>query len=254
MAIFKQGDVLLGDCYYPSFFLMATLIALGVDAAFPSHSARRCDFRCGKRLAQRDHLIEWKKPTRPKWMDKETYKTFPNSITVREAQISHSQPGVRTKSRVIVTTFLTPAEVSKADLAELYHYRWQVEINFLAIKQTMQMDILRCKTPEMIHKEVWMHLLAYNLIRKIMAQAAMRHGKIPRQLSFKLTLQVVFAFQQANLFGAYNELLYEKMLKAVAYKKVGNRPGRSEPRRVKRRPKSFPRLQKPRQYYTKKAA
>jgi hypothetical protein len=249
MTVFKQGDIVLGDCYYASFFLISTLMQLGVDAVFPIHRARHYDFRCGKRLGKKDHLIKWEKPKRPKWMDKDTYKMFPNTISVREVQISNSRPGFRSKSRVMVTTFLNPGDVNKEDLAKLYDCRWLVEINLLAIKQTMQMDILRCKTPEMVRKEIWAHLLAYNLIRKIMAQAAIRHEKIPRSLSFKLALQVLFAFRQVGKISGIDDMMYEIILKSIAHKKVGNRPGRSEPRMVKRRLKSFPRLHKPRQDY-----
>jgi hypothetical protein len=254
ISVFNRGDIMLGDCYYPSFFLIAELQQRGVEAVFPAHAARHCDFRRGTHLGKKDHIAKWKKPKRPTWMDKETYKNYPEAITIRETQISQNRPGFRTKSRIIVTTFLEPDDVSKDDLAKLYDYRWFVEIDFLAIKQTMKMDILRCKSPEMVRKEIWAHLLAYNLIRKVMSQAARAYNKNPRQLSFKLSMQVIFAFCQAGLFNESNQKIYEKILKAIAYKKVGNRSGRSEPRRVKRRPKSFPRLNKPRKDFHKKGA
>ena len=251
MSVFKRGDVVLGDCYYASFFLIAMLIQIGVDIVFPIHHARDSDFRRGKRLGKKDHLVQWKRPAKPEWMDEDTYKTFPEMITVREVSISNGRPGFRSKSRILVTTFLDPDEVSKTDLSKLYDCRWFIEINLLSIKQTMRMDILRCKTPEMVRKEIWAHLLAYNLVRKVMAQAAIKHDKIPRQLSFKLALQVIFSFRQAGIFCENDEGVYNKMLQAIVHKKVGNRPGRSEPRMVKRRPKSFPRLQKPRSFYYK---
>lgn len=254
LSSFHCGDVVLGDSYYASFFLIAKLLEMGVDGVFPLHHARHCDFRKGQRLGKKDHLIEWKKPARPQWMDKETYQNFPEKITVRETCISQNRPGFRSQSRVMVTTFLNPKTVSSQDIANLYDHRWLVEVDFRAIKQTMQMDILRCKTPQMVRKEIWAHLLAYNLVRKIMAQAAYRHEKSPRSLSFKLALQVIFSFRQSEIFSASNQDIYEILLQAVAHKKVGSRPGRSEPRKIKRRPKSFPRLQKPRDQYRKKAA
>jgi hypothetical protein len=254
MNVFKSGDVVLGDCYYASFFLMAMLIQIGCDVVFPIHAARNSDFRRGKRFGKKDHLVNWQKPARPEWMDEEIYKSFPTFIEVREVSIINDRPGFRSKSRTVVTTFIKHSEVSKHDLEALYDCRWFVEINLFAIKQTMRMDVLRCKTPEMIRKEIWAHLLAYNLVRKIMAQAAIIYEKIPRQLSFKLALQIIFAFRQAGIFCENDKDVYNKMLRAIAYKKVGNRPGRSEPRMVKRRPKAFPRLQKARSLYQKEAA
>ena len=126
-------------------------------------------------------------------------------------------------------------------------------MDLCSIKETMHMGILRGKTPGMVHKEIWAHLLAYNLIRKIMAQAAVIHDKNPRQLSFKLALQVIESFRQAGILSEDHDAYFE-LLRAIAHKQIGNRPGRQEPRKVKRRPKSFPRLQKPRSFYHKKAA
>lgn len=248
----QSGDVLLGDCYYASFFLIAMLMQMGVDAVLPMHASRDWDFRRGKRLGKKDHLVDWKKPAKPKWMELETYKAFPDTITVREVAVSTGAQGFRSKKRVMVTTFLDSKEVSKTDLSTLYDCRWFVEISFKAIKETMGMDILRAKTPEMVRKEIWAHLLAYNLIRKIMAQAASRHDKNPKSLSFKCAMQFIDAFRRSRILSE-NRPAYEHLLKAIAYKAVGNRPGRSEPRRVKRRPKAFPKLQNPRNFYHKKA-
>jgi DDE family transposase len=248
-----SGDVLLGDCYYASFFLIAMLMRMGVDAVFPMHAARDWDFRRGKRLGKKDHLVNWKKPAKPKWMELEEYEKFPDTITVREVAVSTGAQGFQSKTRVMVTTFVDEKEVSKTDLSTLYDCRWFVEIALKAIKETMGMDILRAKTPEMVRKEIWAHLLAYNLIRKIMTQAASRYDKNPRGLSFKCALQFIDAFRRSGNLSE-NSPSYEHLLKAIAYKAVGNRPGRSEPRMVKRRPKAFPRLQNPRSSYHKKGA
>jgi hypothetical protein len=187
-------------------------------------------------------------------MDKETYRSYPEFITLREVSIVHGRSGFRSKSRTVVTTFLNSKDISGKDLKELYDLRWFVEINLLFIKQTMRMDILRCKTPAMVRKEIWAHILAYNLIRKIMAQAAMKYGKNPREISFKLALQVFYAFRQAGIVCESDSRLYDRMLKAIAYKRINNRPGRIEPRMVKRRPKAFPRLKNPRNFYHREAA
>lgn len=246
MHNFFPGDVVLGDCYYCSYFLIATLMAAGLDAVFPLHGARDCDFRTGKRLGKKDHLAEWLRPQKPSWMDQETYDSFPESIQVREVEVTLDHKGHRSESRILVTTFLEPRITSREDLRDLYGHRWLVEIDLRAIKSTMKMGILRAKTPAMVRKEIWTHLLAYNLIRKIIAQAAITHGKNPRKLSFGLALQTLESFRSAHIFCEDNTTIYAEILKAVASKAVGNRPGRREPRAVKRRPKPFPRLQQPR--------
>lgn len=225
------------------------LMQIGVDVAFPIHSARNSDFRRGKRLGKKDHLVQWRKPIKPEWMDDATYRDFPDYITIREVFVSSDRAGFRSKSRVLVTTFLDPNTVSKKNLGELYNYRWMIEVNLRSIKETMHMDILRGKTPEIVRKEIWAHLLAYNLVRKIMAQSANCHSKKPRELSFKLALQMIEAFRQAGIFSEKNKISYAQLLTAVAYKTVGNRPRRWEPRRVKRRPKAFPKLQMARCLY-----
>ena len=134
-------------------------------------------------------------------MDIEAYKEFPDTITVREVAISTGGQGFRQKTRIMVTTFLDSKEVNKTDLSSLYDCRWFVEISLKAIKETMKMDILQAKTPEMVRKEIWAHLLAYNLIRKIMAQAASRHGKNPRGLSFKCAMQFINTFRRVGLLS-----------------------------------------------------
>jgi hypothetical protein len=249
MENFQPGDVALGDGYYASFFLMADLISRGVDAVFPMHGARDCDFRRGHRLGKKDHLVQWMKPQRPDWMDQAAYDSYPERLTIREVEIQIHRAGFRTESRVLATTFLKPKVTTPQDLAALYDCRWWVELDLRAIKQVMHMDILRGKTPEMVHKEVWAHLLAYNLIRKVMAQAAVVHGTNPRQLSFKLALQTVESFRQAGVFCESRKDCYDQILKTIVSQTVGDRPGRREPRRVKRRPKPFARLQKRRSVY-----
>lgn len=253
-ALFRQltssitsGDVLLGDCYYPSFFLMATLIRLGVDGVFPMHNARKYDFSTGTYLDKKDHISAWKKPAKPTWMEQSEYDSFPATISIREVEIENKRPGFRSNKMVLVTTFLDPVAVAREALSNLYDYRWYVEISLLNIKNTMKMDILRGKTPDMVRKEIWVHLLAYNLIRKIMAQAAFVHNKSTNELSFKLAMQTIKSFQQKGLLN--NEYAYTEMLDAIAYKKVGNRKGRNEPRCVKRRPKAFLLLQQSRRFY-----
>lgn len=254
MHHFKPSDVILGDAYYGTFFLVAHLQSIGADGVFPIHGARDCDFRTGKRLGKRDHVVTWHKPQRPEWMVQAAYDAYPDEIEVREVAIAHERPGYRTTRRILVTTFVDASCVSQLDLKSLYDGRWFIEIDLRAIKETMHMGVLRGQTPQMVHKEIWLHLLAYNLIRKVMAQAASAHNKKPRQLSFKLALQMINAFRGAGIFCSIDSVAYKILLKAIAHRTVGNRPGRSEPRKIKRRPKPFSRLQKPRTTYTRRGS
>ena len=249
MSSFNSDDVMLGDCYYPSFFLMAKLIELGISGVFPAHASRKYDFRRGKRLGKKDHISGWKKPVKPIWMEQIDYDLFAEEILIREVEIEQQRPGFRTTTRVLVTTFLDPVVVSKPNLAILYGCRWFVELAFRSIKDTMHMDILRGKTPAMVRKEIWVHLLAYNLIRKIMAQAACLYETTTNTVSFKLALQTIKAFQQAGLLNSDDPDVYLKLIESIMHKKIGNRSGRQEPRCVKRRQKPFARLQKPRESY-----
>lgn len=249
MDTFQKGDIVLGDAYYGSFFLFATLMQAGVDAVFPIHGARESDFRKGLRLGKKDHLAIWTKPARPEWMGQDQYDEFPDMLKLREVEVQIQQDGYKTKSKVLVTTLINPEEVSKKDLLNLYGQRWFIEIDFRSIKDTMQMGVLRSKSPSMIRKEIWAHLLAYNLIRKVMAQSASIYNRLPRKLSFKFALQIINDFRIAGLFRESNKEAYNKILLEISKKTIGKRPGRREPRVVKRRPKPFPRMQKRRGLY-----
>jgi hypothetical protein len=161
------------------------------------------------------------------------------------------QPGFRTKSVIVVTTLLDPQETTKEDLAKLYRLRWSNELDIRSIKITMQMDLLRCKTPELVRKEIWTHVLAYNLIRTIMAQAASQIDIPPRSVSFKATIQILEAFQpviahQGHWSIQHRQQLYQQLLEAIATHRVADRPDRFEPRMIKRRPKNYDRLTSPR--------
>lgn len=245
---FSFGDIALGDAYYPSFFLLCEFVSRGVDFVFPAHAARHYDFRSGKKLGKKDHITSWLKPPKPTWMEQETYDNYPSSIQIREVEVINEKPGFKTLKRILVTSFLTK-EVTKKDLSELYGFRWFVELDIRSIKSVMKMDILRSKTPEMIEKEIWSRLLAYNLVRQVMAHSAIKHSKLPRQLSFKTALRAMGFFWQQGILTVKDEVKYGTLLKAIAHKEVGNRPGRDEPRAIKRRPKAQKRLQKPRNHY-----
>ena len=244
----EPGDILLGDRYFCSYFMLAMLMELGIDFVTRIHQRRDVDFRRGRRLGKGDHITAWQRPQKPKWMDQQTYDQMPLSIEVREIQIHTGQPGFRTQSLVVVTTLTNAAEYTKEDISELYHARWLVELDIRAIKITMGMDILRCKTPEMIRKEMWSCLLAYNLIRQSMLQSARASGILPRQLSPTAAMQSVAASWILSVL-AIDEVaaaLIETAQTNLANYIIGDRPGRVEPRAVKRRPKPHDLLTKPR--------
>ena len=237
---FKPGDLVLGDALYGTYFLLASLRERGVEAVFEQLGARKrvTDFKKGKELGSKDHLIELTKPKiKPDWMSQERYDSEPETLVIRELCI---------EGKVLITTLLSPKDVSKAELKSLYKSRWQIEVDFRNIKTTMGMETLSCKTPEMSEKEIWVYFLAYNLIRLLMAQSALLADIVPRQLSFKHTLQLWLAWSQQSVYIDY-ETNQEQLFILIAQQKIGNRPGRIEPRAVKRRPKPFSLLMKPRE-------
>ncbi len=249
-GFFRPGDVVLTDRLYCTWRELLTLQQRGVDSVSQLQVMRKADFRKGKRLGKEDHIVRWKRPL-IRSLSWQSQQLLPEYLTVRECRIWIRQAGFRTASIVVVTTLLDAEEFTKEDLAGLYRARWNAELDLFSVKQTLQMDILRCKTPELVRKEIWTHILAYNLIRTIMAQAAMRHQIQPRTISFKGSLQFLNEFQrlidnQECQGHAHRMMLYEKLLECIASQRVADRPDRFEPRLLKRRPKHFAFLRKPR--------
>lgn len=244
----RPGDVLVADRYYCSYWIVALARARGVHVVFRKHQLRHTDFRTGRRLGRDDHLVTWTKPKCPAWMEQTDYEALPQTLTLRETRTQITKPGCRVKELVVITTLLDHDAYAKEDILDLYHERWHVEIDLRSIKTQMKMDILRCQTPEMVRKEIWAHLLAYNLVRKVIAQAAQEHGLTPRQLSFAGAMQTLNEFRTLLLTATAADLpaLARNILKAIASHRVGDRPDRCEPRKVKRRPKSYSHLLKPR--------
>jgi hypothetical protein len=235
----ESGDILLGDAYYATYFLLCDLIQGGVDGLFEQHGGRKrsTDFNIGEKLGVRDHLIVLTKPKkRPDWMSPYEYDHAPDTLTVREFQAG---------GKTMVTTFLCSKKYPKGVLKALYRQRWNVELDLRNIKTTLGMEHLRCRTPQMATKELWVYLLAYNLIRLLMAQAAWLSDQIPRQLSFKHTVQIWMAWQQRG-GQTHDAVAIHTLLLLISEPRVGLRPGRIEPRVLKRRPKAFPLLTKPR--------
>ena len=248
-GVLSRGDLVLADRYFSSFFGLAGLVVRGVDVLTRMHQHRHVDFRRGRRLGVTDHIVTWEKPDRPSWMDRATYDAMPDTITVREVRFSVAVPGFRVHELVLATTLVDRTRYSKEDLADLYMLRWNVELDLRSIKSVMQMDVLRCKSAEMVRKEVWMHVLGYNLIRGLMAAAAEEHSTEPRHVSFQGTLQALNAFRDelARASAAARPLLLAALLRSIAAQVVGHRPDRVEPRKVKRRPKPGGHLNEPRQ-------
>ncbi len=238
---FSPGDVMLADALYCNYFLIATLMAAGVDVLFEQNGARITDFRRGQPLGTRDHIVCWPKPAaRPEWMTHEQYTGFPDKLTVREVKVAR---------QVLVTTLLDHRKVSKDDLSELYARRWNVELDLRNLTTTTGMDVLSCQTPQMNEKQLWVHLLAYNVIRLLMAQAACNADIDPRELSFKHTVQLWTEWVSRGLSASKNCGL---LFTLIAQCRVGNRSGRIEPRMRKRRPKPYPWLKVPRAHARRK--
>lgn len=232
------GDILLGDAFYPTYFLLCELQRRGVDGVFEQYGARRrrTDFSQGQTLGSRDHLVELQKPkARPDWMSQAQYDKAPAHLTVRE---------LKAGGKVLVTTLLEPKQAPKPALDKLFRSRWQVELDLRNLKTTLGLEQLSCKTPDMAVKELWVYLLAHNLIRLLMCRAALDAGQLPRELSFKhcLTLWLVWQARQSLWCSAPLDELFRLM----GERRVGNRPRRIEPRAIKRRPKPYPVLAQPR--------
>ncbi|MFC1750009.1 IS4 family transposase, partial [Pseudomonadota bacterium] len=234
------GDILLADRYYCTYAIVALMQKTGVPVLFKNHAKKKSDFRKGKRLGAKDHLIYWEKPKRkPVWMSESDYKELPSSLQIREFSIN---------GEVYVTTLISHKQYAKKDVFSLYQERWKIELDLRTIKTNMGMEMLRCKTPEMVKKEISVYLLAYNLIRTNIAQAAKQHRVLPRLISFKAAAQLLSAAMRQLNFSNKTSLLnfYKTILKAIASTKIGGRKRKAQPRAIKRRPKAYPLLKEPR--------
>jgi hypothetical protein len=241
----SPGDVVVADALFDNYFLVCELRQRGIELV-----ARAQHERVGTRTVRSGpdgDLIVWQRPNKAHGMAGEQYRTYPKGILMRQVGVDARGKDNRADQFQVVTTILDPS-VGGGQIGDLYERRWEGEIDIRSIKSTMKMDVLRCKTPEMVRKEIWAHLLAYNLLRTVMAVAAAERGVEPRKISFKGAKQVVTAFAP-KIEAARPEdrgRLIDAMLAAVAYYRVGNRPGRWEPRARKRRPKPGNRLMHPR--------
>jgi hypothetical protein len=241
----QPGDVVLADALFDDYFLACELRQRGIDLV-----ARAQYQRVGTQTVESrpdGDIILWRRPNKPHGMSGEQYRSYPETLLMRQVTVDARDKDNRVEQFKVITTILDPW-VDGREIGELYERRWQGEVDIRSIKSTMKMDVLRCKTPEMVRKEIWTHLLAYNLLRTVMAVAASESGVEPREISFKGAKQALTAFAP-KLEAARPQQragLVDAMLVAVAYHRVGNRPGRWEPRARKRRPKPSKRLNQPR--------
>jgi hypothetical protein len=245
--LLEPGDVLVGDRHFGSYFLVAMGRKRGVDWVARLHQARHVEVRRGQCIGREDRQVVWHRPQRPEWMDEATYATMPEKLTLREILVEVHVPGFRVKRLVLVTTLTDTRRYPTQAIAQLYRARWHVELDLRAIKQSLGIEPLRCKSPEMVRKEIWTHGLAYNLIRKTIAQAALAEGRLPREISFAGARQMIAAsWDLLSRTPQALDALARVLFPAIASHPVGDRPDRVEPRAVKRRPKPHRLLQKPR--------
>ena len=256
-----EGDVLVGDRAFCSFAHLALLAARKVFGVFRAHQKQIVDFRPHrrtassksrkrgdkglptsrwlKRLGKHDQLVEYPKPKqRPVWLTAEQYAALPEAMVVRELRYMIAVPGRRTRVVTIATSLLDPERYPKADVAELYRQRWQIETNFRHLKQTLKMDVLHCKTVAGVQKELTMYAMVYNLVRVVMFEAAKRQNEPVNRISFIDAVRWL-----ANAVHGTPEL---------TLRLVPDRPDRIEPRAVKRRPKEYDRLNQPREVLRKR--
>ena len=249
------GDVALGDRIFGSYADICGLRDCDVDSAFRMHGARKTDFRKGKRLARWDHIVEWKKPKQcPKGLCAKLFDQLPPRILLREVRFHIPIKGFRTENVTLVTTLLDPKVYTRIDLAQLYRLRWQAEIDIKHLKTTMAMEHLPSKTPQMVRKDFYVHLLAYNLIRTVQLEASRQHCVDPLSLSFCATIQHFSTFTCLLAHATEEQRAYEytQLIFLVSTEKLPFRPNRVEPRVIKRRPKKYPRLSMPREQLKRK--
>jgi hypothetical protein len=250
---FKPGEVLLADRYFCSFWILAMLKSRGVDVCMRLHQRRNVDESKVTWLGENDYIDTWYRPQKAKWMSQDLYDTIPERLPIRIVMLEAIENS-RVESLDIVTTFLNPKAYPASDIARLFGYRWNVELDIRGIKQSLNLDHVRCKSPDMVQRELWMTLLAYNLVRWVCAQAAMVHDKLPRQMSFTAGCNVLLSQWLMPPDESIRQTLGQHNLFQIACNEVADRPGRIEPRVVKRRPKPYPLMTKPRNQYKQEKA
>jgi hypothetical protein len=255
---FKAGDVILGDRFYGAYADVAQLRERRCDGVFRLRGTRMrtLDFRKGKKLGKEDRLFVWSRAkSRPRTISAQEFDALPATLTVRVLRFRTQTQGFRSRTIVVVTTLLDPQAYPAQEIAALYGDRWTVELRLREIKTTLRMDVLRNKSPDAIHKDIRMHLIAYNLIRALMWQAAREHGRPLHRLSFAGTAQhwQAMAPYLCRFGGSPRAVaLYRLLLSWIASDLIPLRPHRIEPRALKRRLKPYDLLTRPRDQMRKR--
>jgi hypothetical protein len=232
---FKKGDIIMADALYSTYSFISFAIEKGIDIVFVQNGSRakKADFTTGEILGKNDHIITLKRPKdKPEWMSEEEAKNRPKELKIRE---------IKTGDKILITTFLCKKTMSAKIIKKLYKERWHIEVDFRNIKITLGLTTLKCKSPEMVKKEMWTHFLAYNIIRSLMLDSALYNKMLPRKISFKNSLQLYLHYLENS-----TQIEYLKLLKLIAKKEIGNRGGRIEPRAIKKRHNAYPLLMKTR--------
>jgi len=245
-----SGTIVLGDTYYSSYYDLVLLRQRGLDGVFRMHQRRPTDLRFGTRLGTGDHLLTWTQPKIvPRGVSKPEWEKVPDVLTVRHVQCRIDIPGFRSRELNVVTTLLDPEAYPTSELAQLYRDRWLAELNLRSLKTTLRMEALKGHSLDMVYKELMVYQMAYNLIRLLMWQAARAQGTDPRRLSFagaqqRLAAALPYLLQCRTARQGRRILLW--LLAQIASHPLPDRPNRIEPRAVKRRPKNYRRLTRPR--------
>jgi hypothetical protein len=246
----QPGDILLGDRLYDCFRDIVALKSRGIDVVFGKKQSRKCDFRRGRRLGPGDHVVTWTKPSyeAARYDNRAQWEALPDKIEMREVRVTVCRSGHRTRTIAVVTTLLDAQQYSANDLTDLFAERWHCELDLRSIKRALGMHHLNGRSPQMVRKLLWLHLLAYNLVRVRMAQAASLHEQTPRRLSFTAAVKLIhnFAPYLATSKGHEHDRLEAHLLTAIAHSIADHRPGRQEPRAAKKREQKYPYLTKPR--------
>jgi hypothetical protein len=242
-SAFNPGDIAVFDRNCCSYMMLALFGQHCVHVCTRIHACRIVDFRKGKRLGKNDCLVTWQRPRRPQWMSKEMYATIPETTELRMIRYSLVGKGRRSKIITVVTTLVDVEEYSAEEIAQLYGYRWNVELDIRHIKQTLNIDHFRCKSPEMVEREFWVTLLGYNLVRKVICESAHFCGVLPRRLSFTRTCAHLLEWRLGLLQGLLN---IQDLLEYLGRLLVPDRAGRFEPRVLKRRKPPYPMIKIPR--------
>lgn len=240
------GEVLLADRGFCNWGLLAQCLRRNLHAVFRVKGVRRSDFRKGKRLSRHERLVQWHKPFTPaKTVTAQEWALLPEVLTLRLVRCQLNIPGFRTRQITLVTTLLDRVEYPPEALSQLYFRRWAMELSLRNIKTTLQMEHLSCKNPENLEREIRMHFLVHNLVRRLMLEAARRHRVPLERVSFAGSLAAARRYGEALLqtrSQRQRQELIGEMLTVLAADLVPHRPGRREPRAVKRRPKPYPLL------------